>query len=49
MSDETIQLLLDKDIPIVTTFAPLVMQAKADVARQYRYPRMENRRAPSRR
>jgi len=28
MSDETIQLLLDKDIPIVTTFAPLVMQAQ---------------------
>lgn len=38
MSDETIQLLLDKDIPIVTTFAPLLMQAQADVARQYDIP-----------
>jgi imidazolonepropionase-like amidohydrolase len=28
MTDETIQLLLDKSIPIVTTFAPLVMQAE---------------------
>jgi imidazolonepropionase-like amidohydrolase len=28
MTDETIQLLLDKRIPIVTTFAPLVMQAE---------------------
>jgi imidazolonepropionase-like amidohydrolase len=27
MSDETIQLLLDRDVPIITTFAPLVMQA----------------------
>jgi len=38
MSAETIQLLLDKDIPIVTTFAPLVMQAQAEVARQYDIP-----------
>ncbi len=38
MSDETIQLLLDKDIPIVTTFAPLVMQSQADLARQYDIP-----------
>jgi imidazolonepropionase-like amidohydrolase len=28
MTDETIQLLLDKKIPIVTTFAPMVMQAE---------------------
>lgn len=28
MTDETIQLLLDKKLPIVTTFAPLVMQAE---------------------
>jgi imidazolonepropionase-like amidohydrolase len=28
MSDETIQLLLDKDIAICTTFSPLVLQAK---------------------
>jgi imidazolonepropionase-like amidohydrolase len=38
MSDETIQLLLDRNIPIVTTFAPLVMQAQANVARQYDIP-----------
>lgn len=38
MSDETIQLLLDKKIPIVTTFAPLVMQSQPDVARQFNIP-----------
>jgi imidazolonepropionase-like amidohydrolase len=38
MTDATIQLLLDKQIPIVTTFAPLVMQAQADIARQYNVP-----------
>ena len=38
MSDETIQLLLDKKIPIVTTFAPLVMQSEPEVARQYNIP-----------
>ena len=38
MSDETIQLLLDKKIPIVTTFAPLVMQSVPEVARQYNIP-----------
>ncbi len=38
MSDETIQLLIDKDIPIVTTFAPLVMQAQPELARQYDIP-----------
>lgn len=38
MSDETIQLLLDKQIPIVTTFAPLVMQADETVARQFNIP-----------
>jgi imidazolonepropionase-like amidohydrolase len=38
MKDSTIQLLLDKKIPIVTTFAPLVMQANAEVARQYNIP-----------
>ena len=38
MTDETIALILDKNIPIVTTFAPLVMQAQADVARQYNIP-----------
>jgi imidazolonepropionase-like amidohydrolase len=38
MSASTIQLLLDKNIPIVTTFAPLVMQANAEVARKYNMP-----------
>jgi imidazolonepropionase-like amidohydrolase len=38
MTDETIALILEKNIPIVTTFAPLVMQAQADVARQYNIP-----------
>ena len=38
MTDETIQLLLDKKIPIVTTFAPLLMQSQAELARQYNIP-----------
>jgi imidazolonepropionase-like amidohydrolase len=38
MADETIQLLLDRKIPIVTTFAPLVMQSQAEIARQYNVP-----------
>lgn len=38
MDDETIQLLLDKHIPIVTTFAPVVMQANAEIARKYNVP-----------
>lgn len=38
MTDETIQLLLDKKLPIVTTFAPLVMQSQEEIARQYNVP-----------
>ena len=38
MKDETIQVLLDKDLPIVTTFSALVMQANADVARKFGIP-----------
>ncbi len=38
MRDETIQLLLDKAIPIVTTFAPLLMQSQPELARQYNIP-----------
>ena len=38
MSDETIQLLLDKKIPIVTTFSALVMQAKPEIARAFGIP-----------
>ncbi len=38
MTGETIQLLLDKKIPIVTTFAPMVMQSQPEIARQYNIP-----------
>jgi imidazolonepropionase-like amidohydrolase len=38
MRAETIELLLAKQIPIVTTFAPLVMQSKPELARQYNIP-----------
>jgi imidazolonepropionase-like amidohydrolase len=38
MNDETIQLLLDRQVPIVTTFAPLVMQAQEEVARRFNIP-----------
>lgn len=38
MSDETIELVRSKNIPIVTTFAPLVMQSKPELARQYGVP-----------
>jgi imidazolonepropionase-like amidohydrolase len=38
MTDETIQLLLDKQIPVVTTFAPLVMQSQPELARRYNIP-----------
>jgi len=38
MSDETIQLLIEKQIPIVTTFAPLVQQSQPEVARKFNIP-----------
>ncbi|NNF27732.1 MAG: amidohydrolase family protein [Gemmatimonadetes bacterium] len=38
MSDATIDLLLKKEIPIVTTFAPLVQQSQPDVARRFGIP-----------
>lgn len=38
MSDETIDILLAKKIPIVTTYAPIVMQSQADIARKYDVP-----------
>jgi imidazolonepropionase-like amidohydrolase len=38
MTDETIQILLDKKIPIVTTYAPIVMQSNAEVARKFNLP-----------
>lgn len=38
MSDETIQVLLDRKLPIVTTFSALVMQAKPEIARAFGIP-----------
>ena len=38
MSEATIQLLVGRAIPIVTTFAPLVMQSQPELARQYNIP-----------
>jgi imidazolonepropionase-like amidohydrolase len=38
MSDETIQMLVDRKIPIVTTLAPVVMQSQPEVARKYNIP-----------
>lgn len=38
MQAATIALLLEKGIPIVTTFAPLVMQSKPEVARRFNIP-----------
>ncbi len=38
MSDDTIQVLLDKKLPIVTTFSALVMQAKPEIARAFGIP-----------
>jgi imidazolonepropionase-like amidohydrolase len=38
LSDDTIQLLLDRKVPIVTTFAPLVQQSQPEVARKFNIP-----------
>lgn len=38
MSDETIAILLEKKIPIVTTYAPVVMQSQPEIARKYNVP-----------
>lgn len=38
MRDETIALLLEKKIPIVTTFAPLLMQSDPEIARKFNIP-----------
>ena len=38
MSDATIELLLDKRIPIVTTFAPVVQQSVPEIARKFNIP-----------
>ena len=39
MDAETIALLVEKHIPIITTFAPLVMQANEVVARKFNIPK----------
>ena len=38
LSDETIELILKKDVPIVTTFSPLLQQSVPEIARQYNIP-----------
>jgi imidazolonepropionase-like amidohydrolase len=38
MTDETIQLLLDKKLPVVTTFSALVIQANEEIARAFGIP-----------
>ena len=38
MSDETIELLLSKNVPIVATFSPLLMQSRPEIARAYNIP-----------
>ena len=38
MSEKTIALLVEKEIPVVTTFAPLVQQSQPDIARQFGIP-----------
>lgn len=38
MTDETIALLLDRKVPVVTTFAPLVQQSQPEIARRFNIP-----------
>ncbi len=38
MSEETIKLLVDKNIPIITTFSAVVIQSKPEIARKYNIP-----------
>ncbi|MFW5654032.1 MAG: amidohydrolase family protein [Roseicyclus sp.] len=38
MTDETIQVLLDRKLPIVTTFSALVIQANEEIAREFGIP-----------
>ncbi len=38
MSESTVALLLEKKIPIVTTFAPLVQQSQSEVAKKFGIP-----------
>lgn len=38
MSADTIALLLEKEIPVVTTFAPIVQQSQPEIARRFGIP-----------
>ena len=38
MSDATVALLIEKEIPVVTTFAPLVQQSQPEIARRFGIP-----------
>ena len=38
LSDETIALLLERKVPIVTTFAPIVQQSQPEIARKFNVP-----------
>lgn len=38
MSAETIALLVERQVPIVTTFAPVVMQSQPEIARKFNIP-----------
>ena len=38
MSDDTIEKVAKKNIPICTTFSPVVMQRNAEIARKYNIP-----------
>jgi len=38
MSDATVALLLEKGVPIVTTFAPIVQQSQPEIARRFGIP-----------
>ena len=38
MSDSTVALLIEKEIPVVTPFAPLVQQSHPEIARQFGIP-----------
>jgi imidazolonepropionase-like amidohydrolase len=38
MSEKTIALLVEKEIPVVTTFSPLVQQSQPDIARKFGIP-----------
>jgi imidazolonepropionase-like amidohydrolase len=38
LSDETIALFLERKVPIVTTFAPIVLQSQPEIARKFNVP-----------